>query len=243
MSNQNIEIISLGSNCAVKMSAQVLNPSQAAYPFDWLITNDLNQITHTIKTKNIDYFTSFETYKISFGHSNHPVTPVQQSIIDKIDKSLLIAELKDPSKPVNPESFNKIFGDPSLYKVIVSILTKGQTILVHDHHVNISWNEVKEKYLRRFERFFSLSPSQPILFVRFSEKTDPINNLIKVLEENYKNFHLLILFYDKNLQSEAIYSFNKITDRCYSYTGKLIFDSRPFYSNIYKRFIEEIIKN
>ncbi|AVL94848.1 papain-like protein [Moumouvirus australiensis] len=181
-----VEFISLGSNCAVKFSIGRFNSNQMAYPFDWLITNNVGKINNFINNGNYQDFINFDQYSMELGHSNCPVTDLEGQIINNLDKKLLIDTIVNSNKLENFSgekileelkrqiiiSSNKIsitnIDDvvDQLYKKLVLILTKDGVILVHDHHINISWKEVKEKYDRRFERFLTLKNlNKPLIFI------------------------------------------------------------------------------
>ncbi|BCS83212.1 putative papain-like cysteine peptidase [Cotonvirus japonicus] len=259
------EFISLGSNCAVKFSISHFNEYQMAYPFDWLITNNIDKIVKFINDGNYDDFIDFDHYSFQIGHSNNLVTDLESKIINGLDKNTLINtvikynkepiflkeriydELKtlvdESSKKIN-QTINLEEVTSELFKKLVIIMTCENTMLVHDHHINISWNDVKEKYHRRFERFLNINElNKPIIFVRFVHYDEDINKLRNALQKNFKNYYLLLLYNDDKLNKNDIQLFTKIDDICYKYTGNLIFDSQPFFKQIFQNFVTNVIKN
>lgn len=84
-----IEIISLGSNCAVKFSIQLLKKNQPTYPFDWIISNDISHIIDVVENNKITHFTDFMNYNIGFASSNYLFNEFEDKVFKNIDKDSL----------------------------------------------------------------------------------------------------------------------------------------------------------
>ena len=259
----NLEIISLGSNCIPKYSINELKGnSQATYPFDWILTDDITNIINVINSQTYDYFIDFQKYAIdTIRFTNKYINQTEESILKCIDmiqlKQLIInyntLESYDLLKELKNLINNAIFQinlsidtekiATSFFNNLVCIMTREETTLVHDHHINLHWDVIREKYHRRFKRFFDLSTiNKKILFVRYSKllEEDPT-----ILCESLKNIYganfVLLYMYNDDKSNYDLGQFEKRNECLYIYSGKLIFDKSPFMKNILKKFINEII--
>lgn len=258
-------IISLGANCSVKFSIQHFVKNQMAYPFDWLITNNIEYIANFIQNKNPEVFMDFTKYVIRFiACTNAGATSIEKEIMANLDqerlKKLIIDANTNPTKSFEEFNLFLLFKNlvtdsmqkinysgnidqmsENLYKKAVCVLENNRTALFHDHHINVSWKEVSEKYKRRFERFEDLyKTTKPILFIRYSQVDENVNILYTALKNNFKNFCLLSISLNNNV--EGLQNFNKISDNFYKYAGKLSVDIHPFHINIVEKFMNDIYR-
>lgn len=260
--NNNLEIISLGSNCATKYSIRGFHQQQPTYPFDWIISNDLDDIIKYIDNGNYDKFINFTCYKKCLLNYSKNYTEDEKKlfnsmnhndIIDTVTKcnneiflpDVILSNLeKNIVDTVNRLNINIDIKEVTnkFFEGLVIGMVYSKTKLLHDHHINISWNEIKDKYCRRFNRFIELKKiDKTILFVRYvSDMDDNINELIKCLDNNFSKYYLLLIYHDPN-GSEDVDKFISITNRCFNCTAKLISTRYPFYRNIFTKFINEII--
>lgn len=256
----NLEMISLGSNCSIKISIKKFHPNQETFPFDWLITNNIDKIIEVIDTKNYDFFKNFQYYTINMNNSNNYINETEKLLIDNIDLELIKKIIIDNNTTMSFSNdiffleFKKIITatinrlnlsididkiSETLYKILVTVMTRENTILVHDHHINISWEDIKKKYDRRFRRFFSLwDCNKKLIFVRYESLGGDANKLYECLKRHFKNFNLLILYHDDKMNSE-IQNFDKINDHMYIYKSNLIFNNEPYHKDILSAFIEK----
>jgi hypothetical protein len=264
----NYIIISLGSNCAVKYSIKEYDDTQFTYPFDWIITNDVNQIINVIETKTYDDFINFHKYLIDdvrFTNNSLPLN--ERSIFSHLDKNQLKQLIYDHHFGDQPlinlyEKLEKLIiqtiSQLQIYIDDISRITKffydnlvcvlmdpdQRIILVHDHHISSYWEEVKNKYHRLFERFFSINnSSKMIIFVRYANNNENVYQLYDTLEKHFKNFYLLYMFHvPDDLEKAHTVQFEKVNDYCFIYRGYLIFDKKPFFRDIYTNFLHLIKK-
>ena len=252
------ELISLGSNCSIKYSIQEIN-SQATFPFDWIITDDINDIISFIETDEYDHFVNFQDYNIEdIRFTNWEVSDNTQKVIRAIDKDQFKKIIDHYyMKPLyNKEQIEKelhqlinaaleqarlddsVFSE--IYKNMVCVLRKKDIQLVHDHHININWNLIKDKYHRRFKRFHNLqNSSKKTVFIRCSYDTiEQSLKLYDVLSNKYKNFYFLNIARNKHSDTDNVYE--KITKNFYSYIGKLDYTQPLFLKEIIIRTLNDI---
>ncbi|AVG46605.1 hypothetical protein [Acanthamoeba polyphaga mimivirus] len=260
--NNNLEIISLGSNCATKFSIRAFHSQQPTYPFDWIISNDLDDIIKFINNEDYSKFIDFANYKKCLLNYSKNYTEDEKKLFNSMNHNDLIdLVIKCNGEIFSPDTIllglkKNIIDTLNRIKININIddttnkfftglvigMVYSKTRLLHDHHINISWNEVKDKYCRRFERFIELKKiDKTILFVRYvSDMNDNIDELIKCLDNNFSKYYLLLIYHDPN-GSENVDKFISVTDRCFNCTAKLISSRHPYYRNILRKFINEII--
>ena len=259
---EDIEIISLGSNCSIKYSINSHhNKTTVTYPFDWILTLDVKDIIDVIQSDQYDKFINFSEYKIidiRITNSNIDEKYIfllnllnlikcddlkniiinskipEENKITKIIKEIVFSTIREKNLDIDLydiDDFVKI-----LYSKLVCVLKHEDITLVHDHHINLSWHSVVDKYHRRFQRFLSLkSVDKKIFFIRYGSKLEDINILFNVIKNNYKNPYLLYLNHDVKKDN-----FQKINEKLYLYEGKLEFNQLPLHKNIIDRFISEV---
>lgn len=257
-----LDIVSLGANCSLKQSIRHFLPKQEAFPFDWIITINIDKIIKFIETKNYDEFTNFSSYHIYFAFSTYAANENEKKILNNMNQNLLRKLLIDYNsnllseneyyqkfKNLISESVDKLpincdkeYLSKHLFSKIVAVLDYNGIKLFHDHHINIHWKETKEKYDRRFARFIELyNTDKTILFIRYSpDQNEDINALFDVLKKNFKKFYLLVLYSTDKFNDDTIQDFKKINDSFYTYEGKLICNKYPYLINIFKKFLNQI---
>lgn len=245
------EIISLGSNCQSKFSIKPLQPRQPAYPFDWIITGDVQDIINVINTRDLSLFTDFASFKISFSHFNHNLDAEHKRLLFAIDQ----CELKKLILDVNENStidldrmydeFRELVAKAHkitasnldlettakyLFEITGTVLQKEQISLLHDHQIRIPWAEVREKYERRFERLFeALDSGKTLLFVRLAADKDDDDKLYDCLQKHTQSFYLLVI-------RAGTRGFVNLCKGYYQYWGK-VDPIPPFFQDVLEEFL------
>lgn len=248
----NFKLISLGNNCPVKYSIRELDNKQLTYPFDWILTHNVDDIINVLDTNNYNDFIDFSKYKlINYSSSNYSFSDKLTIILNQIDHNQLdklvlsnpnadynlLFEIKKLVKDANNiENYDDVAN--MFYQHLVRIMTYKGITLVHDHHINIPWSQVTEKYHRRFARFFELKNEEKILiFIRSSLANENYMKLYDSLTKNFSNFYLLCLF--ESVDNEK--KFIAIKKNLYTYHGILEVNKQPFHSEIISNFLNKIV--
>lgn len=188
-------IISLGGTCSIAYQLQKFKKRLVAYPFDWIRTERLSDITTCIQNNFADFLTLKEKYKLD----KFPVFDTEAEMF-----------------PEETESNDKI------YSRIMSNTYKME--FYHDFGPDTDCKSVEEKYKRRIERFMNIIKiSKQITFIR--DETHPqkidakqIDDFLKVIKSvnsileikllivihNPKNKKLAILNYKNDENNEVV---------------------------------------
>ena len=138
------DIISLGSTCSVAYQLQKLNKRKIAYPFDWLRTDKLEDITLSIKENFTDFL-----------------------LVEEVSKS-------DKFPVFDPEEDDFPYYSNDFNETII-MKNKYNMKFYHDFK-DADTREVKEKYVRRVDRFLNLiKTSYNICFIRDEVKANKID--------------------------------------------------------------------
>lgn len=219
------KFISLGNHCGVKQSLKIMNISQETYPFDYVVTDNENEFINIIANKNFENWLNFESYSIHSSHHNglilHKMLPNEFLGIVKLlkfhkDLSEQMEELIKINDFVNFTLLLKKYSVPeliikSLFEYLINNtkirLLKNDMMFVHDHSPNNkSWNDVKEKYIRRINRFYELDKQEKeIIFIRsYFSSSEPNYKLFKSTLDEYFHKYKILFIVNNNKNSDFI---------------------------------------
>ncbi|BCS83149.1 papain-like cysteine peptidase [Cotonvirus japonicus] len=156
--------ISLGSTCGVAYQLQSLGLKQESLPFDWIKSQDLESIYSAI-VNGFNIFGDFNNLTLHTTSSKHPILETDDWI--------------------NNLNTNKSF----VYKNSINMM------FYHDFNTEIksstdqTYQEFREKYMRRFNRFYDLfSSGNELIFIRDEHKPNKLSpELIVMLVELLKS--------------------------------------------------------
>lgn len=202
-------IISLGHFCGVAQELERLGLRDASYPFDWLITT--REPLHQLIDSHFDGFLEYD----------------------------YLYQSREERKIYRNKYYNfgvSFYHDFSKYKPL-----------------DVQLDEVKEKYARRIERFYT-AIAEPALFIRYVNNEDdaeyyskhfdeclerykqfcPENELIFVVNDEYKNFNIPNAFYvEKDENDTVARRFTEKNEELFDFlTGDEIYDKAKRQKNL-----------
>lgn len=202
-------IISLGHFCGVAQELERLGLRDASYPFDWLITT--REPLHQLIDSHFDGFLEYD----------------------------YLYQSREERKIYRNKYYNfgvSFYHDFSKYKPL-----------------DVQLDEVKEKYARRIERFYT-AITEPALFIRYVNNEDdaeyyskhfdeclerykqfcPENELIFVVNDEYKNFNIPNAFYvEKDKNDTVARRFTEKNEELFDFlTGDEIYDKAKRQKNL-----------